>query len=503
MGAAAWVSVSLVAVVLLAGCSSGEGPSGAAPAEADSSAEPDPEEPSRVESEQVTSAVDVSAVTTQSLGAALPLTPASRGDEFADRGYTEMEYLVSGTADVYSGASGGPAVVAERDVPYTTRILVCYPDDPADFSGRVVVEPLNTSGLRDSDSAWNFIGGSIVDQGDAWVGVTVRNLSLDPLLEVDPQRYEALELSTNGLEWDILSQLGSVLKDGAEQSPLASYDVEHVYMTGYSQSAIDVTTFASTFNADARMTDASSLYDGYLIMSRSANSTPLDSGDAMVPAFEPIVMGKVDVPLVETETETDVEGYQVPEFTKPSSASVRRADADESGDRYRLYEIPGAAHSNASPNCSGGGTTFPQQYVSRAAYRNLVAWAEDGRAPVSIDRMDTESIGTVSVVARDEHGNGLGGLRSPWIVAPLSSYAPHDPTGPFTCLGVGVETPLGSSVTAELYGDAATYLSEFEAALDASIDEGLLLDGDREAILDEARQRVEEVGGLGPVEAGG
>ncbi len=198
-----------------------------------------------------------------------------------------MEYLVSGTADVYSGASSGPAVVADQDVPYTTRILARYPEDPDDFSGRVVVEPFNTSALRDSDAAWNFIGESIMAQGDAWIGVTVRNLSLD-------------------------------------------------------------------------------------------------SGDAMVPAFETLTLGPVDVPVLETET--DVEGYVVPEFTKPNSASVRRADADEPGDLYRLYDVPGAAHSNASPNCSGGGTTFPQQYLSRAAYRNLLTWAEDGKAPVSIDR---------------------------------------------------------------------------------------------------------------------
>jgi hypothetical protein len=62
-----------------------------------------------------------------------------------DPGYVEKEFPVQGDASTYSGPVTGPAEVAQTNVPYSTRVLVRYPKDAKKFSGRVVVEPFNTS----------------------------------------------------------------------------------------------------------------------------------------------------------------------------------------------------------------------------------------------------------------------------------------------------------------------------------------------------------------------
>src|SRR5262245_25968431 len=80
------------------------------------------------------------------LAAASTLQPV----DLAARGYEESELLVSGVANIYQWAPGAATVnVGVPNVAYTTRILVRRPKEVARFSGRVIVELLNPSGLYD------------------------------------------------------------------------------------------------------------------------------------------------------------------------------------------------------------------------------------------------------------------------------------------------------------------------------------------------------------------
>jgi hypothetical protein len=361
---------------------------------------------------------------------------------------------------------------------YVTRLLVRRPTDAARFSGRVVVEPFNTSAGADLDAAWSVLRPRLVAQGDAWVGVTVRTTSLAPLAKADAARYQGLSLSSNGLEWDILAQVGVLARNGTV--PLDGHDVEHVYLTGYSQSAIDVGTFLSAVAPRARQADGASVFDGYLVMGRSGSLTPLESGQALAPAFEHLPLGHSDVPVVELQTETDVLGFSEG-YTSPSGAEVRGDD----GPRYRLYEIAGSSHA-VIPSCAGPPSTFPTASFGRAAYADLVAWVERHRTPPEAEPIETTSIGTVSVAARDGHGNARGGVRSPFVDVPLASYAGNDVPGVF-CKLSGVARPFPAATAVELYRTAADYLAAFERSLDATIDAGFLLAGERAALLEDAR----------------
>jgi len=151
-------------------------------------------------------------------------------EDLSKVGYVEEEYLVSGTANVYTWPAPGPAVVRTANAPYTTRMLVRRPAQRGHFSGNVIVENLNPSNLFDLNIGWAMMNRQIVANGDAWVGITAKPISVVALKNFDPARYAALSWANplpltdpancttvaadssrtteNGLVWDIYSQVG-------------------------------------------------------------------------------------------------------------------------------------------------------------------------------------------------------------------------------------------------------------------------------------------------------
>ncbi len=79
--------------------------------------------------------------------------PAGLAEE---AGYVEEEYFIAGDSVAYEadgelGSDGQWTVTEGETAPYETRVIVRRPEDPAEFSGVVVVEWLNVSAGRDSD----------------------------------------------------------------------------------------------------------------------------------------------------------------------------------------------------------------------------------------------------------------------------------------------------------------------------------------------------------------
>ncbi len=73
-----------------------------------------------------------------------------------DPGYVEQEFVAAGTAAAYTAegeltADGAWTLAPSSEAEYRTRVLVRRPEDPADFSGTVLVEWLNVSGGVDAD----------------------------------------------------------------------------------------------------------------------------------------------------------------------------------------------------------------------------------------------------------------------------------------------------------------------------------------------------------------
>lgn len=419
-----------------------------------------------------------------------PAIPATLADD-----YTEVEFLFRGVANTYSGPATGPATVASGGNAYVTRVIARFPTDPADFSGRVFLEPFNTTAGPDRDVIWLQVAPLFQAEGDAWVGVSVRSSSPNGLQAFDPVRYADVSIPTNDTVWDMLRQLGAVLRLGGENSPLPTH-ARHLYMGGYSQSGVDTATFAMSFHDGAALLGGAPVFDGYFPAAHAATLTPLQTGSGLITAFEEGALQPVAVPVVDLETQHDVQGWSrevIPGlfYTSRGGASVRRADADTPTDKYRLFEITGASHSSAQVNdCGGAPSSFPLSQFVRAAVAQLYRWAEEGVAPAEAERIEMDAIDTVSTPSADAFGNAGGGVRSPYVDVPLVRYQVVAGGEGLVCAFVGTQMPLAPDVLASRYGSAAAYLEQFTASLDATIEAGFLLAADRTQLLDDAERRA-------------
>jgi hypothetical protein len=350
-----------------------------------------------------------------------------------------------------------------------------------------MVEPMNTSGGGDVDAAWGFIGDRLMEDGDAWVGVTVRSSTDSLLHQSDAVRYAAISIPTNDAAWDVLAQVGETLRTGGARDLLGALKPKHVYMAGYSQSAIDVATYAGAINADAMQPNDEPVFDGFLVMARAASLTPVQPGTAALPAFEFEPIGKASSPIVDVESEGEQAGFTTPVYSNPSGASVRRADSDTPNDRYRLYEITGGSHVPKGSGCDHpDGTSFPMKYFEHAALADLYAWSEQGTKPPKEPRITATDIGLVTTFQKDAHGNSLGGVRSPFVDVPSSTYGSNDVPGPL-CALAGYETPFPTSQLTSMYENVDGYMKQFTKSLDEAIAAGVLLKDDRADILSAER----------------
>jgi Alpha/beta hydrolase domain len=421
-------------------------------------------------------------------GAGVPETSAMRPPSGFDEAlpefsadYTEVEYLLSGTANTYAGPVTGPPELVSGGHRYVTRVLARYPKQLARFSGRVLIEPFNTTYGIDLDALWLHVGTLLQEQGDAWIGISERAWSAEELKRRDPLRYADVDIPSNDVAWDLLRAIGTLVKQGGEHSPLGHLPVRYVYLGGYSQSGVDTATFAAAFGART-FAGGRPAYDGFFPASHAASLTPLAVGEGL-PLFEYAPMPPVGVPVIEVQPQSDVEGFSFEAFVNPGSASVRRDDSDAPDDRFRLYELAGAPHAAKIVGCDGNGSSFPTAAFLRAALRHLFRWAEDDVAPPKAPRIVLKIDDAVAEAAVDRFGNALGGVPSPLLDVPIARYEVHSTPGP-VCMLAGCEAPLPYEVLVSRYEDLQTYLAEFTISLDAIIHAGFLLEDDRAAILD-------------------
>jgi hypothetical protein len=429
------------------------------------------------------------AVAPRGTGALSPV-PSDQAD------YRTVEYLARGVASTYHGPPTEPATATDLEVAFSARLLARFPEEPHRFSGRVFVEPFNTSrnGV-DADVVWEQLEPLLRSNGDGWVGITVRTSAAEGLRQFDSERYGAVDLKTNDVEWDVLRQVGMALK--ADESDLVppGCSVRVLYMAGYSQSGVDTATYAMAIHPLSLLADGLPVFDGYLPNAHSGSIAPLQSGDSVLPNLESAAMTAVAVPVLDVETQTDVEGLTFDlgggvTYQFVGGAHVRRPDSDDPADRFRLYEIAGAPHVGVDPECPSS-SSFPTDAFLRAAAVRLIRWVEDDVAPPSRARIELDVAGEVSTPSHDEFGNALGGLRSPFVDLPLSTYKVHAESGGMFML-TGDEIPLAHDTVVEQYQTLESYLQRFRVALDATIAAGDLLSIDRDELLasQEAKARV-------------
>src|SRR5262249_43327037 len=152
----------------------------------------------------------------------------------------EEEFIVTGTANVYDWLPDGNTSIKTPNAPYGTRILVRRPIDARRFSGSVIVELMYTPRRFDWAMMWGYSRDYIVEHGDAWVGITLPGAAA-ALQKFSPTRYAAIGFpnptptqacgqganatsdSEEGLRWDMISQVGALLKSNESNRPMAGF----------------------------------------------------------------------------------------------------------------------------------------------------------------------------------------------------------------------------------------------------------------------------------------
>lgn len=432
-------------------------------------------------------------------------------------GYTETEYFVSGTANVYTWAQNQP-VVRTPDAPYTTRIVVRAPSKPHKFSGAVWVEPLNPTLGIDLDRTWQLHHDQILRDGDAWVGITSKPNTIAALKKYDPDRYAPLSMANplppeqqtcgllpgqpgynantskqteNGLIWDIMSQVGALMKSSGRANPLPA-PASVVFGEGWSQTGGFANRYLSTFGPLSSF-QGKPIYDGWLV-GGPTGPTAINQCENVSNAADPRqqIRASDGVPVITLRTESD--SWFFP---------YRRPDSDSPTDRYRLYEIAGVSHDTASiyenfaPDADvvragvtpvttavcgftppSGPSDFPYEYFFNAAAQNLKQWRL-GVTPPPGQRYAYSG----SVIQRDQYSNALGGLRSPYVDVPIASYG-LPPGG--ACPYIGTRTPFSDATLEALYPAKGRYVSAVVKQVNALVKDRYLLQSDSSRITREA-----------------
>lgn len=116
-------------------------------------------------------------------------------------------------------------------------------------------------------------------------------------------------------------------------------------------------------------------------------------------------------------------------------------------------------------------TTDPERYAS------LNEWVRHGTPPPTAPRLEV-SKWPLFPILRDEHGNALGGIRTPQVDVPIATLSGRPQGGSLFCLLFGSTVPFDDAKLASLYPDQESYVSAFNEATDRVVQQGFILPED-------------------------
>ncbi len=363
--------------------------------------------------------------------------------------YVTEEYFVSGTAN---------------GTPYTTRIIIRRPKDAKAFSGTVVGEAMHAGG-RSLIFEWSRV--SILTRHHVFAEIVHSPAQIQMLKTFNAERYASLGIAM-GQSNEIIAQFGRLMKSEAmtgRTGPLAGYSVRRITLMGTSASSATVRNYLAV-HADLRMPDGGPIFDGYLLTSTLGN-TPL-----------PVV----DVPMIQMPTQTEVTMYAA------QGNGYRRADSDEKGNRFRLYEVAGMPHNNSRDNpgflndpCTLPVTDFPAGAFTALGLNYLVEWIANGKVPPHAPpiEVDKDTTGDGSLLGLDQYGNAKGGVRNVFVDVPIATNGVlgkgKTPAQDRLCQLGGTKVPLADETLKKLYKSSADYEARVDKRLDELIKEGWFL----------------------------
>lgn len=439
-----------------------------------------------------------------------PFYPPTLIYDIGEFGYTETEYLISGTATSFIATDelredGSWSIQPADSAPFRTRIVVVRPTDAASFSGTVVVEWFNVSGGTDAAPDWIQMHTELMRRGHAWVGVSAQFVGVEgggafpgSLKTLDPERYGDLSHPGDSFSYDIFSQAAQAVRNPQGLDPLGGLEVEYMIGVGESQSAMRMATYVNAIHPTV------DLFDGFLIHSRASGAAALSqSPQAAVDAPYPAaIRGDFPEPVLGFEAEGDIFGLR------------REGIVQDDSSNYRLWEVPGNAHfdvygvvkgpedrgddpgvaeviesfdagASGLIECDRPINDGPGHWVLKAAINALDNWVRTGEPAPMADRIPRNEDRTD--VLRDAFGNALGGIRTPYVDAPVATLSGYGQTGSSFCFLFGTTTLFDEATLSSLYPTQQAYIDAVDASTDSAVEAGFILAEDGELIKAQAR----------------
>jgi hypothetical protein len=440
-------------------------------------------------------------------------------EDLSKVGYVEEEYFVSGTANVYDWAPPGAATVGVANAPYTTRMLVRRPIRKELLSGNVIVEILNASNLVDLEIGWALSKDYIVRNGDVWIGFTSKPVTAAALQKFNPTRYAPLNWANprplgdhenctnlvsiipgdssrtteNGLIWDIFSQIAAWARSNYTIKPIDR--TQCVYGYGYSQSGFDLQTYVDAVFPLAKQKNGKPIFDGFLIATGFNTPAPINQCSPAPSGSGAGQIKNAGVPIIRMASDSEI----LLAFVQAG----RRADSDQPQDRFREYEIAGAAHASQNeldygpayadilaagapmpPLTAGFGPRSPLNIgiFQSAAFANLDLWVRNNVPPPPGALINFQNGAPVL----DAFGNPTGGVRSSWLDVPTAQWFSTSP-GPGLDFLLGYVHPFDGQHLKPLYYSHQRYVEDVTNSINNLMLQRYILREDGDEIIRHAK----------------
>ena len=304
----------------------------------------------------------------------------------------------------------------------------------------------------------------------------------------------------SGLAYDAMSQVAALLKARDRANPLfrgGPSSKPAKYVLGMGASGCDLSLYAAALQPFATTDGVHPCFDGFHIHMTGYPGS-ISNGETRFEANDDRCKIMTNVPLVWTQTMGDMRGGGI----HPSySYMYRWPDSDLPGRQHRQYEIAGAAlgllydrncgacredaekytgrpEVNNDPEVDN---EIPFYYVIRAVLDSLKRWVRDGVPAPPSAYLEMQGEYPDADFVLDEHGNPLGGVRSPYVDVPTRTYTWIDDFSVFNEV-----TPFSEEKIRELYPTKDGYMRRvIESAL-KMVSDGYLLAEDAPALIFDA-----------------
>jgi len=383
-------------------------------------------------------------------------------EALAEFDYVEEEFLIKNTS---------PA-------PYTSRILVRRPKDPAKFTGTVFMEWYNVSGGIDFDPLWNYSWEYFMREGHVEVSVSAQAVGANSLITNDPERYAEISHPGDGVAAQaIFSQAAMAIRSQSELILGECMPVDAVIGMGQSQSGMMLGLYINTAGPVDKM------YDGYI------DHTGMEPGsnNPHAPTFVVFSMTEGNGAL---EDGPNLVEWVVAGATHTDEFTVTR------GSRAAVD----LGMDPASMACALPMNQFPSYRVYNAVCDWIHRWVREGKRPPSFPRLEGEGGGMMSMFLgggssfdTDEYGNVLGGVRLPELEVPIAVYTTTNGPGEgsdiiamMACGLGGATDKFSEEKLLELYPTHDDYVEKYTAATEKAVADGILLEEDAEDAIEEA-----------------